>query len=316
MSCLNLLQLLKTQEQLATKMSEGLGANYLAQVPTQLQSKMRSQPFSFVDALIGIKTPKVRHTKGVIFAQPDGVPLSMEIYRPLQVGQYPGIVVLYGGGWQSGSPSNNSEFNRYLAAQGYTVFAIDYRHAPHYQFPAQLDDVQTALAFIQQQAVKYETDVTRLALIGRSAGGLLAMLAAYQQNALPVKAVVSYYGPFNLTQAYQELPKPDPLNVRGVLSDFLGGSPEAVPQQYHLASPASYVTYSLPPTLLVHGSRDPLVPLYWAEDMHNSLQAAGNISALLEIPWGKHSFDAVFKGFGNQLVLYHTERFLAWAFYD
>ncbi len=152
LSSLPLGQLLKTQQQLATRMSEGLGGNYLAQVPTQLQSKMRSQPFSLIDAFTGIKTEKVRHTKGVIFAKPDGVPLSMEIYRPLEVGEYPGIVVIYGGGWQNGSPSNNPKFNRYLAALGYTVFAIDYRHAPRYQFPAQLDDVQTALAFIQQHS--------------------------------------------------------------------------------------------------------------------------------------------------------------------
>ena len=316
LSSLPLGQLFKTQQQLTTKMSEGLGANYLAQVPTQLQSQMRSQPFSLVDAFTGIKTPKVRHTKGITFAKPEGVPLSMEIYRPLQMGQYPGIVVLYGGGWQNGSPSDHPKFNRYLAARGYTVFAIDYRHAPRYQFPAQLDDVQTALAFIQQHAAKYETDATRLALMGRSAGGHLAMLAAYHQNALPVKAVVSYYGPFNLTKGYQKPPKPDPLNVRAVLSDFLGGSPKELSQQYRLASPTSYITRPLPPTLLVHGSRDHIVKVNFAQDMHKSLQTAGNISVLLEIPWAEHSFDSLFNGLGNQLALYHTERFLAWAFYD
>ncbi len=132
--------------------------------------------------------------------------------------------------------------------------------------------------------------------MGRSAGGHLAMLAAYQQNTLPVKAVVSYYGPFNLTEGYQKPPKPDPLNVRAVLSAFLGGSPKELPEQYRLASPTSYVTRSLPPTLLVHGSRDHIVKVNFAQDMHKHLQTVGNISVLLEIPWAEHSFDSLFNG--------------------
>jgi acetyl esterase/lipase len=63
-------------------------------------------------------------------------------------------------------------------------------------------------AFIQQHAVEYETDITRIALLGRSAGGHLAMLAAYQPDALPVRAVVSYYGPFNLTKGYTRATQP------------------------------------------------------------------------------------------------------------
>jgi acetyl esterase/lipase len=222
-------------------------------------------------------------------------------------------VVLYGGGWQNGSPSLNPGFSRYMAARGYTVFAIDYRHAPRYQFPTQLHDVRAALSFIQQHAVEYETDPTRLALLGRSAGGHLAMLAAYQPDALPVRAVVSYYGPFNLTQGYREPPNPDPLNVRAVLEAFLGGSPDEVPEQYAKASPVSYVTRPLPPTLLVHGSRDHIVEVRFAKAMYRRLRAVGSTSILLEIPWAEHAFDAIFQGPSNQLALYYTERFLAWA---
>jgi acetyl esterase/lipase len=200
-----------------------------------------------------------------------------------------------------------------MAARGYTIFAIDYRHAPRYRFPAQLDDVRAALDFIRQNAVKYEAQPDRIAILGRSAGGHLAMLAAYQPDALPVQAVVSYYGPFNLTQGYKDPPQPDPLNVRALLSAFLGGSPEQLPQQYIKASPASYVTRKLPPTLLIHGSRDHIVEVRFAQDMYQRLQAVGTSSILLEIPWAEHAFDAIFSGPSNQLALYYTERFLAWA---
>ncbi len=313
LSSLPLVQLPNTQQQMAANMQDGLGANYLVQIPADVQKQMRQQPFSLVDGFKGISTEPVRHSIGIQFATPDNVPLSMDIYRPLQVGQYPAIIVLYGGGWRSGSPSLNPEFNRYMAARGYTVFAIDYRHTPRYQFPAQLDDVRAALTFIQQHATEYEIDLNRIALLGRSAGGHLAMLAAYQSHTLPIRAVVNYYGPFNLAEGYRRPPKPDPLNVRAVLEAFLGGSPDDVPEQYAKASPVSYVKRALPPTLLVHGSRDHIVQVIFAQNMFKRLRAAQSTSVLLEIPWAEHAFDAIFHGPSNQLALYYTERFLAWA---
>ncbi len=313
LSVLPLVQLPATQHRMAAAMVDGLGADYMAGIPSAVQRQMRSHPFVLADVFRGINPGKCRYTGGIRFATLNGVPLNLDIYRPPLVGQYPALVVLYGGGWQNGSPSLNPGFSRYMAARGYTVFAIDYRHAPRYQFPTQLHDVRAALSFIQQHAVEYETDPTRLALLGRSAGGHLAMLAAYQPDALPVRAVVSYYGPFNLTQGYREPPNPDPLNVRAVLEAFLGGSPDEVPEQYAKASPVSYVTRPLPPTLLVHGSRDHIVEVRFAKAMYRRLRAVGSTSILLEIPWAEHAFDAIFQGPSNQLALYYTERFLAWA---
>lgn len=313
LSILPLVQLPATEKQMAAATSNALGTDYLKQIPQQVQIQMRLHPFVLADTFRGIPKSKVRYTPGIQFAIPDGVPLSLDIYRPLQVGQYPAIVVLYGGGWQSGSPLDNSDFSRYMAARGYTVFAIAYRHAPRYQFPAQLDDARAALTFIQQHATEYETDITRIALLGRSAGGHLAMLAAYQSDTLPIRAVVNYYGPFNLTKGYKEPPNPDPLNIRAVLEAFLGGSPDERPEQYLSASPISYVTRPLPPTLLVHGCRDHIVKVSFARDMYKRLRATGSTAILLEIPWAEHAFDSIFHGPSNQLALYYTERFLAWA---
>jgi acetyl esterase/lipase len=285
----------------------------MEKVPRELQAQMRPHPFVLAEVFTGIADSQVRHTSGVPFAVPDGVPLSLEIYRPISIGKYPTIVTLYGGSWQRGSPLNDAAFNRYMAARGYTVIAIDYRHAPQYRFPAQLQDVQTALTFIRDHAKEYEVDSERIALLGRSAGAHLAMLAAYQKDAAPIKAVVSYYGPVDLVRGYADPPFPNPINTNAVLEAFLGGSPKELPLLYQQASPISYVRPGLPPTLLVYGGHDHLVEAKYGQSLYQRLHNVGNTVIFLQIPWAEHAFDAIYSGISNQLALYYTERFLAWA---
>lgn len=319
LSTLPLLQLPFTVQQANAQLQRNLGPSYeqisqrLDRQAAQSSDGGRSQPFVLQQVFTGIPASPVRYDANIPFAKPDGVQLSMDIYRPPQVGRYPALVVIYGGAWRAGAPSANAAFHRYMAARGYTVFAIDYRHAPRYRFPAQLEDIRTALAFVREHAAEYEADGDRMALLGRSAGGHLAMLAAYQPDAPPVRGVVSYYGPFNLTAGYADPPEPDPIDVRAILRAFLGGTPTEFPDLYRAASPASYVTRSLPPTLLIHGRRDHIVELKFAQGMYQRLQSVNSPAALLEIPWAEHSFDEVFQGLGSQLALYYVERFLAWA---
>lgn len=313
LSTLPLRQFPAAEAKIATEFQTVLGRNYLKTVPAEVQARMRSYPFVWWDALRGIPAPTVRVTKAIPFAQPDGVKLSMNVYQPPGVGQYPTIVTIYGGAWRSGSPHNDETFNRYIAAQGYTVISIDYRHAPQYRFPAQLEDVQTALTYIQHQAEALEVDRERVVLMGRSAGAHLAMLAAYKPGPLPIKALVNYYGPVNLTRGYQEPPQPDPINTHKVLTEFLGGSPDELPDLYRQASPIHYVAPSLPPSLLVYAGRDHLVKAQFGWALYQQLQSTGNRVVWIEIPWAEHAFDAVFNGVSNQLALYYTERFLAWA---
>ncbi|GAA6617881.1 alpha/beta hydrolase fold domain-containing protein [Scytonema sp. NUACC26] len=305
----------QTQMKMSDAMVLGLGVNYLDKIPVEIRTEMRSHPFSLTDSFVGIHRNRTRHQTGIRFANPNGVPLSMEVYQPLKVGKYPALVVIYGGAWQRGNPSVNFEFNQYMALRGYTVFAINYRHAPQHRFPAQLEDVRAALDFIRIHAVEYEADVEKMVLLGRSSGAHLAMLAAYQPDALPLRAVINYYGPVNLTEGYNDPPSPDPINIRRVLEAFLGGTPQEIPQKYEIASPSHYVTRPLPPTLLVYGARDRIVQSKFGRRMYQRLLKSNTTTVYLEIPWAEHAFDAVFNGVSNQLALYYTERFLAWALY-
>jgi acetyl esterase/lipase len=308
-----LLQFSATQQQAQAAIETSLGRDYLQDIPPEIMPKLRSQPLIITDIWRRIPIPKVRIDRDIPFANPDGVKLTMNVYRPLQVGKYPAIVSIYGGAWQRGSPDSDATFNRYIAAQGYVVWAIDYRHAPAYHFPAQIEDVRSALTFIKKHAVEYETNLDRVALIGRSAGSQLAMLAAYQDPPFPIRAVIGYYGPVNLTSGYENVPTPDPIESRATLRAFLGGTPQTVPELYRQASPINTIKPSLPASLLVYGGKDHIVESKYGKNLAEKLRAQGNRAVFIEIPWADHAFDAVFSGLSNQLALYYTERFLAWA---
>ncbi|HVT40707.1 MAG TPA: alpha/beta hydrolase [Gemmatimonadaceae bacterium] len=295
-------------------MRAGLGGDPLRDVPPAVRAHMRARPlnigelFGHVDLGVG-----ARFARDIPFSTITATPLTMDIYRPPRPGSYPAVVQIYGGAWQRGKPADNGKFAEWLATRGYVVFAVDYRHAPGARWPAQLDDVRLALAWIRDHASEYEADTSRMALIGRSAGAHLALLAAYTDGPVPVRAVVSYYGPVDLVDAYEHPPHPDPLRIRTVEETLFGGTPGDMPDAYRAASPLTYATRVLPPTLLVHGSRDHIVELRYAVRLRDRLVATGTTAVLLDIPWADHAFDEVFNGPSSQLALYHTERFLAWA---
>jgi acetyl esterase/lipase len=297
-------------------MRTALGDDYLCGVPEDLSRAMRRAPMDPVELLRGLRPRPALVTRDVPFIGGDGARLTMDIYRPERPGRYPAIVQIYGGAWQRGAPGDNAAFARYLASRGYAVFAIDYRHAPAWQWPAQLADVRAALRWIGEHGREFGGDPARLVLLGRSSGAQLAMVAAYGAGAPPVRAVVSLYGPVNLEEGYRRPPRPDPLKVRGIIEAFLGGPPDGRIDRYREASPITYTTGPLPPTLLIYAARDNVVEPRFGAMLDERLRVGGTKSVLLEIPWSEHGFDAVTGGPGAQLALYYTERFLAWALWS
>ena len=294
-----------------------LGDDFLRAVPFDRRARMRSTPLFFVDLFFDPfgrrEVGEARVTRNIPFAAPEGVHLTLDVYRPVPAERYPTVVQIYGGAWQRGAPGDDARFATYLAAHGFVVFAVDYRHAPQWRWPAQIEDVRAALRWIRDHAGEYGADASRLALLGRSSGAHLAMLAAYEPGALPISAVVSYYGPVDLADGYRNPPTPDPLDVRSVEEAFLGGTPDEVPDRYREASPITYVSRRLPPSLLIYGGRDHIVLPRFGAMLDEKLRAAGATSVFLEIPWAEHAFDAVPNGPSGQLSSYYTERFLAWA---
>lgn len=307
LTLLPLIQLPKTNHNFQQEFINNFGDDFL-------EEKTKNKPFSFQKNFTGIRIPEVRIKRDIIFAEVKDIKLKLNVYNPLKKGIYPTLIVIYGGAWKHGLPSQNEQFSRYFAHQGYTVIAISYRHAPKYKFPCQLNDVKLAFEYINKNAEKLEVNLEKIAIMGRSAGGQLAKISAYDHNInniLNFKGVIGYYSPVDLTQAYYFIPIPDPINTRPILLDFLGDTPDNLPELYQQASPINYVKSNLPPTLLIYGKRDYIVPAKAGEKLTNKLLNSKNKVIFLEIPWADHCFDAVFFGISNQLALFYTEKFLA-----
>jgi len=241
----------------------------------------------------------------------DGARLGLDLYRSAGRGAHPTVVTIYGGAWIFGSRADTAEIDLALAARGYTVIAIDYRHAPAHRYPTQRNDVADALATIARNAARWNVDPARVVIFGRSAGAELALLAAYAPSPLHVRGVVAYYAPTDLLDGYRIPPVPDPADVRRILRAYLGTAPQGRLAAYRDASPIAHVRSGLPPTLLVVGLRDLLVRPEQQRALRDALRARHDAVAAIEIPWSNHAFDAVPSGLGGTIARRETTRFLA-----
>ena len=246
-----------------------------------------------------------------VFASPGGEDLRLDLYRP--DGNHPplpGVLVIHGGSWQSGGRQDFSALNRYLASRGYLVAALSYRLAPRFPFPAARDDVAAAITFLVDHAASLELNADRLALVGRSAGGQLALITAYTLRNPAIRGVVSYYGPVALRWGYANPAKRSIIDSSAMLDAYLGGPPDTHGSQYDAASPLMHVGHATPPTLLINGLRDELVSPFHGEFLSDRLLRARVPHLYLRLPWAVHGCDYIFSGPCGQMTTYAVERFL------
>jgi acetyl esterase/lipase len=284
---------------------------------------MRPAPFSVPDYFTGIDPGLTRLTRDLPYRTVAGRTLRLDRYDPPAPGPHPGLLIIHGGGWESGDKGEYTEASRYFAARGYLVYDIQYRLTGEARFPAQLDDVECALGYLRAHAAADGLDPERVAVFGRSAGAHLALLAAYRAARDPaqpdcglpatVKAVIAYYAPTDLAWDYAHPLDPDIIQTHRLLTALLGGSPDQVPDLYAGATPQHWLDRPVPPTLLVQGDADQIVGPENGVQLARALQAAGDRAVLLRLPWAGHGFDAIFQGLGSQAALYSWERFMGWA---
>lgn len=261
---------------------------------------------------------KTQNLTTYTFARIDSQDLQLDVYVPTNKTENNGasVVVVHGGSWNGGARSDFPQWNRLLASEGFTVFDIDYRLAPP-NFLTATGDVKCAVHWVKENSAKFNVSPERIALLGRSAGAHLALLAAYSagdarlpascsenQTTETVRAVVAFYAPVDLVWAYDHPANPLVIDGPATLSRFLGGGlreSAEMPERYVLASPVSHVASNTPTTLLIHGGQDQLVRPENMNFLTAKLEEANVPHKTLFIPYAQHGFDYNFNGWAAQI---------------
>lgn len=240
--------------------------------------------------------------------------LTMDHYPARGTLRTPWVMVVHGGGWDSGDAKQLPELNAYLADRGYTVFAIEYRLAPRWRWPAPREDVLDAITYVKAHAAELNVDPARFVLLGRSAGGQIAEAVGLAARDPGLRGIIAFYAPSDMNVSFEWGREDDILASRELVRRYMGGEPAQLPELYRDASPTTFVSASAPPTLLFHGPRDPLVSVRHSRDLSARLRAAGAKSLTIEIPWATHGFDYNLVGPGGQISTFSITTFLKRVF--
>jgi alpha-L-fucosidase 2 len=148
------------------------------------------------------------------------------------------------------------------------------------EFGAAVSDVETALGFLVANAAQYRIDTKRLVLIGESAGGQLATMAALRKSDPPVSAMVAFYAPMDLDEAVKA------AGLSGAMARLPIAS--AITARLNGLSPLRHVRPGMPPLLLIHGRGDNVVPFSQSEVMCRTVRAVGGTCDLIAVAGGGH----------------------------
>ena len=294
----------------ATWIASHLPARLAAVWDLESRPALPSKPLDVL-RLWNLSSPPVAHEERLEFTTHDGTVLPLLIYADDSTGSRPCVLMVHGGGWNTGTADQLPEISRELARLGYRVASLSYRLAPQHPWPAQKEDVAAALAYLKAHAPELNIDPRRFIIYGRSAGGQIALDAAYTLNDPAIRGCIASYPPTDMNFAYWTGGEHDILGSRPLVRGIMGGPPGGdLTNLYHDASPLDFVDATTPPTLLIHGARDEIVWVRHSERLRERMQRAGRPVFLLELPWATHAFDAVAHGPGGQLELYAMAWFL------
>lgn len=320
------------------------GEDWQRKIPPEQKSGMLQRRWN-----LGLpRTPKPKWERDIPFWTIPGTDrkLLCDVWQPAEGVEPTGLAFIYlhGSAWYLLDKDYGTRpFFRQLTAQGHVVMDVAYRLCPEVDIYGMIGDVKRAVAWMKANAANYRVDPERIVLAGGSAGGHLALLAAYAPNHpqltppdvqgcdLSVRAVVAYYGPSDLCAFYEHtkqqrmigLPKVEIgqpaaigvnlMQIAGRLDILLGAYPHENPAVYQLASPVSHVHSGCPPTLLIQGDVDRFTPPSAARELHRRLVECGVPATNIIYPLTEHAFDLLLPQVSPpaQAALYETERFLA-----
>lgn len=233
-------------------------------------------------------------TPNITYLTASGVELKLDVYRPRGAsGPLPTVLFFHGGGYRITATKEASVLNVVPWLQmGWNAVNVEYRPTNVALAPAAVEDARCAVRWVMQNAKEYGVDPERIVLTGQSAGGHLAYIGAMLpesagldrrcpgRDPLKVAAVVSWYG----ISDYRSLVD-DP--ARDYAVTWIGPQPNRM-EVARLVSPMTHVRAGLPPTLVIHGDADPIVPFDQAVRIVDALKKAGVTAELFTVPGGRH----------------------------
>ncbi len=245
----------------------------------------------------------------VVFGTGGGRDLRCDLFMPpAGTTNRAGVLLVHGGGWERGDRTQLRGYGILLGRLGYTLMACEYRLSGEAKWPAQLHDVKAALRWMRLNAERLGIDPNNIAVSGNSAGGHLALMVAATPNAADfegdgghqragteVAATIAFYAPTNLGMPRASGGEPERLPE--VVASLFGD--DTSPARVQAASPIHYARADFPPTLLLTGNRDEIVPADESLRMYRSLIAAGARAELHVYEGAAHAFDAA-RDFGRQ----------------
>ena len=263
----------------------------------------------------------VRVVRDLVFAEPQGLALHADLYLPDPIeGAVPVIVWVHGGGWRFGDRTVGPDLSRFFAERGFAMAAVDYRSTRQAIFPAQAEDLKTAIRWLRATASEYGIDPERIGMWGVSAGAHLSAMTAlapdgmfvpadapYADQRARVQAVVAGYGPYDFMLMDARRPEPgtvqrDPEELRlpreGMRSAdpdsfeslLLGAPIDSCPERVNAANPLLHAAPGAPPVLIVHGLSDTVIPAHQSELLFEALAAQGNDVTLALVEGVGHGF--------------------------
>ncbi len=239
---------------------------------------------------VAIETLPFRHA---------GSELPIDFYKASQKnGLRPLVVMVYGGSWARGHRKDLSELNYFLADAGFHVAAISYRLAPATHFPGPVDDVVAATEFLIKDADRWNIDPKRIYLMGRSAGGQIAEMAALSdvKRGHPIKGIISLYAPADLIWGVETSKPWHIIDGKISIGTYLGKDlTEETRDFYKSASPFFQVDAATPKHLLIHGKGDELCSSYHTRSLATRLKELGRPVEVEELRWSTHGFDYFYR---------------------
>jgi acetyl esterase/lipase len=270
--------------------------------------------------------PGFTRQEDVVYGRKYGSALTMDVFRPTRAPNGAGLIFVVSGGWFSSHEGINGGFVKPFTDRGYTVFAVVHGSQPRYTIPEVFQDMLRSVRFIRTHAKDYGIDPERLGVYGASAGGHLSlMLGTAGEPANPaandpvdrassrVQAVACFFPPTDfLNYGHDGV---DALG-RGILTNFKAPFDfqeldktrnvfvpvvdEAERRRIgRTISPVNHVSPDDPPTLIIHGDADHLVPIQQAEKIIAKLEAV-KVPAKLVVKHGvAHGWPGLDKDFAT-----------------